>query len=69
MGSYSGAPKIDCDVRYFTHQHFDLINMWNIMNTIHSIRTYINTTVSFVPTYILIHHSFISSDTCKVYVY
>jgi len=33
--------------------------MWNIINSIHSIRTYINTTISLFPTYIRIHHAFI----------
>jgi len=34
------------------------MNMWNIINSIHSIRTYINTTDSLFPTCcLLIHHS------------
>jgi len=36
------------------------MNMWNIINSIHSIRTYHNTTVSLFSTcWLLIHHSFI----------
>jgi len=59
MGSYSGAPEIHRDVRYFTDKHLDPTSMWNIINSIHSIRTYINTTISLFPTCLLIHHSFI----------
>jgi len=33
--------------------------MWNIINSIHSIRTYIITTISLFPTCLLIYHSFI----------
>jgi len=59
MSSYSGAPEIHVDVRYFTDKHLDLINMWNVVHCIHSIRTYINTTTNFFPTCLLIHHYFI----------
>ena len=59
MGSYSGASEVHPDVRYFTDKHLDPIKMWNIINSIHSIRTYINTTVSLLLTRLLIYHSFI----------
>jgi len=59
MCSYSGAPEIYHQVRHFKDNQLDPINMWNIINSIHSIRTYINTTVSLFLTCLLIHHSFI----------
>ena len=59
MGSYPGARENHHDVRYYTDKHFDPINQWNIINSIHLIRTYINTTISLFPTCLLIHHSFI----------
>jgi len=60
IGSYSGPPEIERDVRYFTDNHLDPMNMWNIINSIHSIRTYINTAGSLFPTCcLLMHHSFI----------
>ena len=59
MGSYSGAHDIRRDVSYFTATHLNPLTMWNTINSIHSIRTYINTTVSLFSTCLLIHHSFI----------
>jgi len=57
MGSYSGAAEIHHDVRYFTDKHLDPINMWNIDNSIHSIRSYINTTTNLFSKSLHILHS------------
>jgi len=56
MGSYSSASEIHHYVRYFTDKHLDPTTMWNIINSINSIRTYINTTISLFHTCLLIHH-------------
>jgi len=59
------SPEIHCDVMYFTDKHLDPIYIWNIINSIHLIRTYINTTVSLFPTCLLIHHSVIFIRSCQ----
>jgi len=59
MGSYPSTSEIHRNVRYCTDKHLDRTSMWNIINSIHSSRTYINTTISLIPTCLHIHHSFI----------
>jgi len=65
MGSYSSAPEIHRNVWYFTDTRLDRINMSNKIHSIHSIRTYINTTVSLFPTCLVIHYSFIFIGSCQ----
>jgi len=58
--------KFTTMARYFTDKQLDPTSMWNIINSIHSIRTYIITTISLFPICLLISHSsiFISSVRC-----
>jgi len=54
MGSYSSSPEVHHDVRYFTDQYLYPTNMRNIMKSIYSISTYINTTTNMFPNVLLI---------------
>jgi len=60
MSLYSGAHEIHRDISDVRDKHLDPTSMWNIINSIHSIRTYINTTISLIPTRLFIQQSFIS---------
>jgi len=51
--------QIHCDVGYCTNKHLYPINTWNVINSIHSIRTYIHTTTNCFPPTLLILHSVI----------
>jgi len=46
MGSYSGTTDIQSNVRYLTEMNLYTINMWNTINSFHSVGTYIITTTN-----------------------
>lgn len=61
----SSAAEICHYIRYITDMHPDPMNVLNIINSIHSIRTYINSTSNLYPTSLLIHHSFIFIESLR----